>query len=124
MGAVAVSLLGAAAFNVYRGGTKRYEKHWDRSRMDARARRVAGPLEICGNLGHAAVFALVGWFLLMAAWRFDSSEPKSLDESLATLVRQSNGRAQCALVALGMAGWGINALAQARWRKIPADSQA
>lgn len=120
VGAVALSLLAAAAYNIYRALSKRYEAHWDRGRMDDRARRIAGRLEIGGNFGHALVFALVGWFLLMAAWQFDSSEPKGLDESLATLVRQPNGRLLCALVALGMAAWGINAIGQARWRKVPA----
>ncbi|HVE94377.1 MAG TPA: DUF1206 domain-containing protein [Acidimicrobiales bacterium] len=121
VGAVALSLLAAAAYNVYRALSKRYEDHWDRSRMDKRARRIAGRLETCGNFGHALVFALVGWFLLMAAWQYDSSEPKGLDESLATLVRQSNGRLLCAVVAVGMAAWGINAIGQAMWRKVPAD---
>lgn len=121
VGAVALSLLAAAAYNVYRALSKRYEDHWDRSRMDERARRIAGPLEIAGNFGHALVFALVGWFLLQAAWRFDPGKPKGLDESLAALVRQSNGRLLCAVVALGMVAWGINAVGQASWRKVPAD---
>ena len=119
VGAVAAALVAAAAYNVYRGVTRRYEKHWDRSRMDGRAKRIAAPIEIAGNLGHATVFALVGWFLLMAAWRYDATEPKSLDESLAALVQQSNGRPLCLLVAAGMAAWGLNAAAQSRWREVP-----
>lgn len=121
VGAVAGALLASAAFNIYRGVSKRYEKHWDRARMDKRARQLAGPLELAGNLGHALVFALVGWFLLLAAWRFDATEPKSLDESLTTLVQQPNGRWLCLLVAVGMAAWGLNAAAQARWREVPAE---
>jgi hypothetical protein len=119
VGAVALALLGAAAFNVYRAVTRRYEKHWDRKRMDARARRIAGPVEAIGNVGHALAFALVGWFLALAAWRFDPGEPKSLDESLSTLVHQPNGRPICLLVAAGMIAWALNALAQSRWRQIP-----
>ncbi len=124
VGAVAVALLGAAAFNVHRGVTRRYEKHWDRKRMDARARRIAGPIEAIGNFGHALVFGLVGWFLSMTALHFDPAEPKSLDESLSTLVRESNGRIICFVVAAGMVAWALNALAQSRWREIPAPSDA
>jgi hypothetical protein len=120
VGAVAAALLGAAAFNLYRAVSRRYEKHWDRRRMDARARRIAGPAEAIGNVGHAMVFALVGWFLGRAALQFDSTEPKSLDESLASLVHEPYGRPLCLLVAAGMLAWAANALAQSRWRQIPA----
>lgn len=120
VGAVAVGLLGAAAFNIYRAVSRRYEKHWDRKRMDSRARRIAGPVEAIGNVGHAMVFGLVGWFLAMAALHFDPSEPKSLDESLSALVREPHGRVICFLVAGGMVAWSMNALVQSRWREIPA----
>ena len=120
VGALAAALSGAAAYNLFRAISGRYKNHWDERKTDANARRIASVVEVAGNVGHAMVFGLVGWFLLQAAWRFDGSKPKSLDESLAALVRQSNGRAVCALVALGMAAWGVNALAQARWREIPA----
>lgn len=120
VGGVALALLGAAAFNVYRAVSRRYEKHWDKQRMDARARRIAGPVEAIGNVGHAMAFGLLGWFLARAAWQFDPSEPKSLDESLSTLVHEPYGRAMCLIVATGMAAWGLNALAQSRWREIPA----
>ncbi|MEY2425846.1 MAG: hypothetical protein QOI61_1418 [Actinomycetota bacterium] len=120
VGALALALLGAAAFNLYRAVSRRYEKHWDRKRMDARARRIAGPVEAVGNVGHAMVFGLVGWFLAMAALHFDPTEPKSLDESLSTLVHEPHGRSLCLIVAAGMVAWAMNALAQSRWREIPA----
>ena len=119
VGAVAIALFATAAFNVYRAVSRKYEKHWDRRRMDARSRRIAGPVEAAGNVGHALVFALVGWFLALAAIRFDPSQPKSLDESLATLVHEPLGRPLGVLVAVGMLAWAANALAQARWRQIP-----
>ena len=121
VGAAAAALVGAAAYNVNRAVTRKFEDHWDRSRMDARARRIAAPAEAAGNFGHAAVFALVGWFLALAAIRFDPNEPKSLDESLAVLAHASYGRPICLAVAAGMVAWALNAIAQAMWRKIPAD---
>lgn len=120
VGMGALALFGAAAFNVYRAVARRYEKHWDRTRMDGRARRIAGPVEAIGNIGHALVFALVGWFLALAAIRFDPAAPKSLDESLSALVREPHGRVLSLLVAMGMVAWALNALAQSRWREIPA----
>jgi hypothetical protein len=120
VGGAGLALLGAAGFNIYRAVSRRYEKHWDRKRMDARARRIAGPIEGVGNVGHAMVFGLVGWFLSMAALHFDPTQPKSLDESLSTLVHEPHGRPLCLLVAAGMVAWALNALAQSRWRQIPA----
>jgi hypothetical protein len=121
VGAVALALLGAAGFNLYRAASRRYEKHWDKKRMDTRARRIAGPVEAIGNVGHAMVFGLVGWFLSMAALHFDPTEPKSLDESLSKLVHQPYGRLLCLAVAAGMVAWALNAAAQSRWRQIPAE---
>jgi hypothetical protein len=120
VGAVAAALLVAAGYNVYRAVTRRYEKHWDRRRMKARDRRIAGLAEAIGNVGHGLVFAVVGWFLALAAIEADPSKPKSLDESLETLVHEPYGRVLCAIVALGMIAWALNALAQSRWREIPA----
>mgnify|MGYP001574210428 CR=1 FL=1 len=120
VGATALALLGAAAFNLYRAVSRRYEKHWDPKRMDERARRIAGPVEAIGNIGHAMVFGVVGWFLSMTALHFDPTEPKSLDESLSALVREPAGRLVCLVVAAGMVAWALNALAQSRWRQIPA----
>jgi hypothetical protein len=122
VGAIAMALLVAAAYNVYRALSRRYEKHWDKRRMDERARRIAGPTEFAGNLGHAMVFALVGWFLSSAALHYDPTEPKSLDESLSALVREPHGRVLCLVVALGMVAWAMNAFAQSRWRQIPAET--
>lgn len=120
VGGVGLALLGAAAFNVYRGASRRYEKHWDKSRMGASSRRIAGPIEAIGNFGHALVFGLVGWFVSRTALHVDPAEPKSLDESLATLVHEPNGRLLCLAVAAGMVAWALNALVQSRWREIPA----
>jgi hypothetical protein len=120
VGAVGIALLATAGYNIYRAVSRRFERHWDRRRMDERARRIAGPVEAIGNVGHAMVFALVGWFVSMAALHFDPTEPKSLDEALATLVREPHGKVMCLAVAAGMVAWALNALAQSRWREIPA----
>lgn len=121
VGAVALGLLAAAVLNVARAVTHRYERHWDRSRMRGASSRIASPIEWLGYVGHGLAFALIGWFLLVAAVRFDPLQPTTLDQSLATLVGRSHGPILCFLVAAGVVAWGLCSFAQAMWRMVPAE---
>lgn len=44
-----------------------------------------------GFVGQGLLYALVGLFLLRAAWRFDPDEAKGLDAALQTLAGQPHG---------------------------------
>ena len=74
-----------------------------------------------GRIGHVArgfVFGLMGWFLLMAALRFDPEEAKDLASALQALRAQSHGPWLLGAVALGLIAWGLWQLANARYRRI------
>jgi hypothetical protein len=120
VGAVALAFLAAAVANVVRAVKGKDEEHWDRSKLPGRWTTAARSIEAAGAVGHGVAFALVGWFLLRAAWRYDANQPKGLDESLAALVHRPYGRWLVALVALGVACYALASFGQARWRRVDA----
>ena len=74
-----------------------------------------------GRLGHAArgvVFAIVGSFLLAAAWRSDSEEAGGVGDALDTLARQPFGPWLLGIVALGLLAYGAYMLVEARFRRM------
>lgn len=81
----------------------------------------AGWATAMGRFGFAArgvVFALIGGFLMMAAWRARSGEVKGLGGALELLREQPYGAALLLVVALGLASFGAFGLVQARYRHV------
>jgi hypothetical protein len=60
----------------------------------------------------------MGYFLLQAALRSDPGEARGLDGALRALQQQSYGPWLLGLVALGLIGYGIYQLVEARYRRI------
>jgi len=76
-----------------------------------------------GRLGFAArgvVFALIGGFLLLAAWHSNSAEAQGLGGALKALQQQPYGWVLLSLTAVGLFAFGLFGLVQARYRHIDA----
>lgn len=82
-------------------------------------------IEPVGRLGFAAkgvVFALVGGFFMLAAWRSDSSEAGGLVKALQVLQDQPYGPWVLGIVAAGLFAFGAFSVVQAVYRRIDADA--
>jgi hypothetical protein len=109
---VGLGFAAAAVYNGYRAVTRKFMEDM-RTSHDS--------VEWLGVAGHAArgiVWAIVAWFLLKAAWQFDPNAAVGLDGALAKLVRQAYGEWLLALVAAGLAAYGLFCFAQARYRDV------
>jgi hypothetical protein len=113
--AVGAGIVAAGAFHLW--------KSWRGDML----KRLAVPPErrglalAIGRVGYAArgiVFAIVGFFVILAALHSDSSEAKGLGGALKTLEDQPFGWALLAAVAAGLAAFGVFGFAQALWRRI------
>lgn len=74
-----------------------------------------------GRLGHAArgvVFPMLGWFLIRAAMRSDSSEWRGTGGALRELATQSHGTLLLAVIAAGLAAYGVYQVVLSRYRII------
>jgi hypothetical protein len=78
-------------------------------------------VERIGQIGYAArgvAFLTIGVLLVLAATHRDPSEAQGLDGALTTLASQPFGPYLLALVAAGLAAYGVFALMEARYRRM------
>ncbi len=71
-----------------------------------------------GLYARAVVMAIVGGFLVVAAWRADPSQAGGMAEAMGFLRGQAYGRVLFGIVALGLFAFGVYGLIQARYRRI------
>lgn len=115
--AAGVVVLAAAARQVQLALGK-YHKKLRVDRVPKAARRWIGPVVGFGLSARAVVFAIIGGFLLLAALHRDPQEAKGLAGALRAVEAQPAGVWLLALVAAGLAAYGVFQLLEARYRTI------
>jgi hypothetical protein len=116
--AVGAGILGAAAFNLWRGLTGSFRKKLKLREMGRWEQRAFVALGVIGYLARAVVFGLIGFFLVRAAWQYDPKEAVGLDGALAQVLRQDYGDTLLGLVAGGLIAFGLYCWAEARYREV------
>jgi hypothetical protein len=114
--AAALVVIGTAVHQIVDAVRRKFLDKLDRSQLSGDAERAIGAVGALGAGGRAAVFALVGWFLLRAGLQHDPSEPKGLDESLRELAGAAYGPWLLVAAALGLGLFGVLRLIEARYR--------
>jgi hypothetical protein len=75
-------------------------------------------LGVFGHVARAVVFALVGYGLIKAAVDYNPQKAIGLDGALRQLADSSYGPVLLGAVAVGLAGFSIYSMADARYRKV------
>ena len=113
-----LSVIGFGLYQCYKGYTAKFRKRLKTGEMSEDAILWATRSGRFGFIARGIVFCIVGAFLIVAAWHFDSTEVKGLDGALQLLIRQSYGKWLLGLVALGLVAYGLYMLVEARYRRI------
>ena len=113
-----LSVMGYGLYQCYKGYTAKFRKRLKTGEMSEDAILWATRSGRFGFIARGIVFCIVGAFLIVAAWHFDSTEVKGLDGALQLLIRQSYGKWLLGLVALGLVAYGLYMLVEARYRRI------
>src|SRR5918995_3987130 len=71
-----------------------------------------------GLIARGVVFVIIGGFLIVAAFEFNSAEARGLQGALETLQQQPYGWILLGIVALGLVAFGVYSLIEARYRRI------
>jgi hypothetical protein len=74
-----------------------------------------------GRLGYGAlgvVFTIIGFFMIVAAVKFNSQQAKGLDTALGELLQLPFGRVLLGIVALGLIAYGVYSFVEARYRRL------
>lgn len=114
--AVGLAIVGAGAWNGWRGVTGKWRKKLETQEMSATEERWAEPIAVGGLVGRMLVFGLVGGFLVRAAVRFDPNKGVGLDAALKHVREKAYGPWAIGVFALALIMFGLFSLLQALWR--------
>jgi hypothetical protein len=117
VGIVGVIIIVVGLALVYEGVTRKFKKYFDLSDMPARSRKLVWVLGTVGTTARGLVFALTGYFVLQAAWKYQPQKARGLDGALRTVANSGTGRFLVGVVAVGMIAFGLYGVAEARWRR-------
>ena len=117
VGGVGIAFLAAAFYQAWLA-FGRYRKKLKPYRLPEWAQPAVGPVVGFGLMARGLVFAIVGGFLVLAAWHALPAKAKGLAGALGTLLAQPAGPWLLGLVAAGLAAYGVFNLLMARYRSI------
>ena len=102
----------------YYGWKRKFTKHLNTSEMPAKSRESIIKLGMAGYTSKGVAYAIAGLLVIVAAVNYDPEKARGLDAALKTLAGYSWGVWLLALIAAGIAAFGVYCLAQAKYRKI------
>jgi len=109
-------VIGGIAMAV-RGIKQKFEKLIEGWKMPDGLRTTTKVVGTAGLVSRGFVFALIGFFLIDAAYRFDPQKAKGLDASLKTLAGQPFGQVLLFAAAVGLLAFAVWSFIEARYRK-------
>jgi hypothetical protein len=112
---VGLAIIGAGAFYVYRGVTRKF---MDDLQDPGNARTVVRWIGIIGYAAKGVILAVVGVLIIAAAATADPGKSSGLDGGLKTLGAQPYGVFLLAAVAAGLICYGVYMMARARYGKL------
>jgi hypothetical protein len=116
--AVGLAVVAGGLVNGWRAVSGRYRKHLKENEIDDRAEPWVYAVAVVGLLARGVAFALVGTFLVQAAWRYDPKQAEGLDGALRRLAALPLGTALLVAVAVGLAAFGLWSFVEARYRRV------
>lgn len=124
-GRIAVGLAGAGIvafglYEIYRAFKSDLAKRLNLEGSEVATRRRVVGFGRAGMAARGVIFIIIGWLVITAALRYDSSRAQGLQGALDTIRDAAYGPYLLAVVALGLIAYGIFQLVNARYRVIRA----
>ncbi|GHB24821.1 membrane protein [Streptomyces clavifer] len=118
VGTAGAVVVGAGLWIGVRAVMRKYHKHLKMSEMTKRVRRAVDFTGVFGGAVRGIVFATAGGFAVAAAVQHEPGRAKGMDDTLRSFAETPAGPWLLALIALGLAAFGMFSWANARWRKV------
>ncbi|MEU1281630.1 DUF1206 domain-containing protein [Streptomyces sp. NPDC005805] len=118
VGLAGLGIIGAGLWIAVRAALRKFHKHLKRGEMSRKAKRFTDVTGVGGGLARGAVFAMIGFFVARAALEYEPDKAKGFDDALRAFADTPAGPWLLALVAAGLALFGVFSFAMARWRKV------
>jgi hypothetical protein len=116
LGIVALVTIGVGLFQFRKAYRETFARHWRVGEIPAGQRRWAVRAGRWGLAARGVVFALVGFFLMRAAWQADPGEARDAGGTLAELARAGPEPWLLVVVAAGLVAYGVYCFVEARYR--------
>lgn len=118
VGAAGLVLIGVGLWNGYRGLEKKFLKNWKTEKMGPTAQRWGTRSGVVGLSARMVVFALIGSFVVKAAYDYNPREAIGLDGALQKLASQNYGSWLLGIVAAGLLAYAVFCFFEARYREV------
>jgi hypothetical protein len=113
-----IVLIGVAVYQAYKGLSRNFLEDAKTGEMSESVRKAYTALGVFGLVARAVIFALVGYGVLKAAIEYDPKEAVGLDGALHKLTQTTLGPWLLGVIALGLIGFALYSMADARYRKV------
>ncbi|MFI5754052.1 DUF1206 domain-containing protein [Streptomyces sp. NPDC051569] len=101
-----------------RAALREYHKHLKLAEMSRKARRFVDVTGVGGGTARGVLFTAVGVFVVRAAVEYEPDQAKGFDDTLRSFTGTPAGPWLLAVVAVGLALFGIFSFGMARWRRV------
>lgn len=115
---VGLGIVGFGVHQVVRGWKQKFRSDLKEHQMSQKERRLAAKAGTFGHIARGVVFGVTGLLLIQAGLQSDASRARGLDGALNTLAQRPYGDGLLAVVALGLASFGIYQFVEARYRRV------
>ncbi|MFF7205742.1 DUF1206 domain-containing protein [Streptomyces sp. NPDC008141] len=101
-----------------RAAMRKYHKHLKLGEMSRRTRQLVDVTGVGGGAARGALFTAIGVFVVRAAVDYEPDKAKGFDDALRSFADTPVGPWLLAVIAIGLALFGVFSFAMARWRKV------
>jgi hypothetical protein len=118
VGFIGLVVLGVGVGMAIYGLRRKFVKHLNTQEMTHGTRQPIIRLGMAGYAAKGVAYAIAGVLVVVAAVNYDPEKARGLDAALKTLAGSSWGVWVLALIAVGIAAFGVYCIAQAKYRKV------
>ncbi|MGH2937491.1 MAG: DUF1206 domain-containing protein [Solirubrobacterales bacterium] len=111
-------VIGVGIYQAYKGFARKFLEEANTRKMSPEVRKGYTTLGVFGYVARSVVFVLVGYGLIKAAVDYDPKKAVGLDGALHELANSSYGPPVLWVVAVGLAGFGLYSVADARYHRV------
>lgn len=118
VGIAGVIVIGAGVYQIYKGWSDKFKDDLAMRQMSDAERKGATWAAHLGLGAQGIVLGLIGWFLIQAALTFNPNQARGLGGALNSLANQPYGPWLLAIMAIGLAAYGVYSLVLARYSRL------
>lgn len=118
VGLIGIVVVGVGVGMAIYGFREKFVKHLNTGEMPQGTRKPIIRLGKAGYMAKGTAYAIAGILVVSAAVTYDADKARGLDAALKALAANSWGVWLLALIALGIAAFGVYCIAQAKYRKV------